>query len=154
MGYSTAEVETFLEEMARLAEKSIRTEKELQDRVQALNEELVRWKGREAEIGKLREKAQNDAGQLRAEAERDASKTLAEVEERANEIRNRTEQWLEDVIAKVEETERRRTSFVTAFRSALDSHYALLKAEEEPSESLGAKLSEFLSGEAPPPAAN
>ena len=78
----------------------------------------------------------------RAEAE----KMLAETEEKAGSIRKRTEGWLEEVIAKVEETQRQKKNFLTAFRSSLDSHYELIKSEEEEAEPLTAKLSDVLRG--------
>jgi hypothetical protein len=44
----------------------------------------------------------------------------------------------------VEETQRQKKNFLTAFRSALDSHYALIRSEEEDAEPLAGKLSGIL----------
>lgn len=143
-GYSPREVVEFLEGTAKAWEKVQRHEKELLEKVKNMSEELVRWKNKEIEIQKLRERALQEADAIRAEATKEAQRLFAEVEERANEIRQKTEEWLESVIAEVEETERQKTNFMTAFKAALDSHYELLKSEQGDVEPLGAKLNHFL----------
>lgn len=143
-GYAPKEVGDFLEMLSKTWDKAQRQEKEMLEKIRSLNEELTRWKNREVEIAKLREKTLQDCDGMKDQATREAQRVFSEVEERANEIRRKTEEWLEDVIAHVEETERQKMNFVTAFKSALDSHYALLQSEQSDSEPLGAKLNHFL----------
>lgn len=145
-GFSAGEVVDFLAQVSKSIEKMQRHEKELTDRVKFLGEELTRWKNKELEMQKLREKAVQDAEAIRAEAGREAQRAFAGVEERAKNIRQQTEEWLEKVIAEVEETERQRANFVAAFKSALDSHYVLLQNESEGAQPLGTKLNQFLRG--------
>lgn len=147
LGYSPKEVVEFLDMTAKTWERVQKNEKELLDRIQTLSDEILRWRGRESEFEKLRENAVREAHAIREKGQEDAAKHFAEVEERANAIRRKTEEWLEGVIASIEETERQKSNFVTAFKSALDSHYALLQSENEGVEPLGTKLSHFLRSE-------
>lgn len=143
-GYSVQQVSEFLDLVGRQMERMLRQEKELGDKLQGLNEEITKWKGREAEVAKEREQMLVEAEMTKSAAAQQAQRILDETEERAEGIRRRTEEWLETVLAQVEETERRRSHFLLAFQSALDSHYELIKQEQEPKEPLGQRLSQFL----------
>jgi DivIVA domain-containing protein len=87
-----------------------------------------------------------DGQAMREQARVEAEKIFAEVEERANQIRRKTEEWLEEVIAEVEETQRQKLSFMTAFKSALDSHYELLERQPAEDQPIGARLNHLLKG--------
>lgn len=143
-GFSPKEVGEFLDQMAFTWEAFLKREKEHTDKIQTLHDELVRWKGREQELVRTKQNAIEEVSKIKEEAKAEAQKHFSEMEQRAVEIRQRTEEWLENIIAEVEETERQRHNFVTAFRSALDSHYALLNGSETTQESLGQKLNQFL----------
>lgn len=143
-GYSPEEVVSFLEMTAKAWEKVQKQERDLQLKIQAMGDELIQWKGREGELVKLREKALAEAEGIRQKATEDATKIYLEMEERAAQIRQRTEEWLTTVIEQVEATERQKHSFVTAFRTALESHYELLNREQNESAPLGTQLSQFL----------
>lgn len=144
LGYDPKEVVDFLEVIAKSYEKMQKQEKELLEKIQSLNDEVIRWRGKENEIQKQRERLQAEASDIRGRAEAEAQKIYAEVEQKAGEVRNKTEAWLEKVLEEVEETERRRNNFVSAFRSALDSHYELLKKEDAPWEPLSQHLGSLL----------
>ncbi len=144
LGYDPKEVVEFLEQMAKTFEKQQKHERELFDKIQSLNDEVIRWRGKENEIQKQRERLQAEAADIKERALSESQKIYAEVEQKASEIRHKTEAWLERVLSEVEETERRRNNFVTAFKSALDSHYELLKKEDAPWESLGNHLGSLL----------
>lgn len=143
-GYSARDVVEYLELTAKGLEKWQRQEKEMGEKIQSLNEEILRWKGREGELAKHREKALVEAEEIKNQAAEEANRIFKEVEERANSIRQKTEEWLENVIAQVEETERQKSSFVNAFRIALESHYEILKKDQENEEPLGSRLNQFL----------
>lgn len=149
LGYSAKEVQDFLDLLAKGWERMQQNEYELTDKVQKLTDEVTKWRLKEAELDRLREQAVVDAQATRDTAKQEAEKILSEVEVRASDIRHKTEEWLEEVIAEVEETQRQKMSFMTAFKSALDSHYALLNRQPEDSESIGARLNNFLRGERP-----
>ncbi len=144
LGYDPKEVVDFLEHLAKAFEKQQKQERELFDKIQSLNDEVIRWRGKENEIQKQRERLQAEAADIKERALAESQKIYAEVEQKAAEIRNKTEAWLERVLTEVEETERRRNNFVTAFRSALDSHYELLKKEDAPWEPLTNHLGSLL----------
>lgn len=144
LGYAPKEVVTFLDATAKAWERVQRHEKELLDRIHSLHQEILQWKSREGEIERLKEKVALEAQAIRDEAQKLAEKRFAEVEIRANAIRVKTEEWLETVIAEVVEAERQKLNFMTAFKSALDSHYELLRNERAQSEPLSQKLTQFL----------
>ena len=144
LGYSPKEVVEFLDEVARAWERVQRREREVTEKMKAMSDEVNRLRQQEKEISKLREDAQKEAQAIREEAGRDAGLMFQELEKRAEEIRQQTEAWIEQVISEVEETERQKSNFMTAFRSALDSHYALLKSREEDAKPLGDRLANFL----------
>ncbi len=132
-GFSKREVRDFLRLVSKLWVRMLDHQQILGQRIVRLETELASFHAREKEITDRK---------IQAEAE--AAKLLKETEEKAESIRDRTEAWLEEVIAKVEETQRQKQNFLTAFRSALDSHYALIKTEEEDQEPLASKLSVVL----------
>lgn len=144
LGYNVDEVDGFLEHMSRVIERAARHERELSERLAVLQDELVRFRGREAEVEKAREQAEAEAVKSRQDAEEHAQRILREAEKGAQMVRAAAEEWLESLFERVEETERRRTSFFTAFRSALDSHYELLRKDEAATVPLKAELTQFL----------
>ncbi len=143
-GYEPREVAEFLDLIAKSIEKVGREEKNLQKKLATLTEELGKWKARETELIQMREKAMADAEEIRNQASKEAARQLQDVEERATTIRSSTEEWLEEVISRLEETQRQKQNFVTALRSSLDSHYELLRGEEPIVTPLGTQLTEFL----------
>jgi cell division initiation protein len=144
LGYSPQEVVEFLDATAKAWERVQRHEKTLVSNIERLKDKLKAWEDREAELIRLRELALQDADSIRKEAVNAAEKMFLEVEEKAAGVKAKTEEWLTKVIAEVEETEKQRTSFVNAFKAALDSHYELLSVKTQQNEPLGAKLDKFL----------
>ncbi len=142
-GFSRKEVRDFLRLVSKLWARMLDHQQELTVRLQSLETEVAGWRSRDAEIKSQRERALAEAQNIRDLARTEAEKLMAETEERAEKVRNRTEDWLENVIAKVEETQRQKQNFITAFRSALDSHYELIKNDTD-GEPLTAGLSEVL----------
>jgi cell division initiation protein len=132
-GFSRKEVQDFLRALSKLWVRMLEHQQILTDRIVRLESEVASWNAREKEIA-----------EIKARAEADAAKLLAETDQKAEAIRSKTEAWLEEVIAQVEETQRQKTNFLTAFRSALDSHYALIRTEEDDVEPLSAKLTGIL----------
>ncbi len=143
-GYEPREVTEFLDLIAKSLEKANREEKTLQKKIAVLTDDLGKWKTRENELVQIREKSVADADEIRHQASKEAARILQDVEERAAKIRQSTEAWLEEVLDRLEETQRQKHSFMTALRSSLDSHYELLKSEAPEGTPLGAQLTEFL----------
>ena len=143
-GYEPREVAEFLDLVAKSIEKAAREEKILQKKLATLTEEMGKWKARESELTQMRDKAMADAEEIRNQASKEAARLLQDVDERASVIRSSTEEWLEEVLSRLEETQRQKHNFVTALRSSLDSHYELLQGEEPSAAPLGTQLTEFL----------
>jgi len=129
IGYAPKEVVEFLDSVAKTWEAVQRQERALSDKIQKLEEELKAWKARESELDELRQQAGDEAKIIHTQATEDARRFMKGVHERAEEIRERTEGWLENVIKEVEQAEKKKESFMTAVKSTLDEHYAILKEE-------------------------
>jgi cell division initiation protein len=143
-GYAPQEVVDFLDATAKAWERVQKQEKDLLEKVKTLTDEVLMWRKREQEFEAQKVRAEQDAKGIKEKAEEESRLILQEVNQRAEEIRGRTEEWLADVIKEVEETERRRDSFVSAFRAALDQHYALLERNPEATKPLETYLEHFL----------
>ena len=143
-GYNVDEVDAFLENVARVIDRAARHERDTNDKLRALEEEVAGYLLREAEIATLKEKAEADAEESRRNSDEYSQRMLREAEKGAQMVRVKAEEWLASLFERVEETERRRTSFFTAFRSALDSHYELLRKDEAAAVPLKAELTQFL----------
>lgn len=137
LGYSPEEVIGFLESVAKLWEKVQKHEKELTHRIERLEQTIQAWQARESDLDKIREEVFKQAAEQ-------ANQLLADSEQRAQVIREHTESWLTEVLQEVEEVERRKNNFITAFRSALDSHYEILKSDQIGQEPIALKLNAFL----------
>jgi len=144
MGYSPEEVVAFLDQTAKTWIQVQKRERDLIQKIELLNTEISQWKKREEEIVKIKQDAIQEAQQIRELGAKDAEKLLRQVEEKAQDIRVKTEEWLAEVINKVQETERQKNNFMTAFKSALDSHYDLIKNDQELAEPLTHQLDSFL----------
>lgn len=144
LGYAPEQVVEFLEKISKVWEKVQKNEKELIRKIDDLETLISEYQAKEDEVRQIRDMAQSDAEAIRKEAGKEAERILQEVEGRADNIKAKTEEWLAEVIAKVEETEKRKANFMRAFRSALDSHYELLKQEQEGAEPISIQLDQFL----------
>jgi cell division initiation protein len=145
LGYSAPQVVEFLDSVSRCWEKVQRREKELIEEIRTLNEEIDTLNSREGEIEKIRAKAHEEAQAIREQGRQEAERYFLEARNRSEGIRVKTEEWLATIISQVEETERRRNSFLTAFKAALDQHYELLNSDIHQNEGLDNQLSGFLS---------
>jgi len=134
LGYSPEEVVGFLDDVAKLWEKIQKREKDFLQVIEKYELELKAWSQKESDLALIKE-----------EAKKEAEKIIDAAEKRTQEIRQNTENWLATVLQDVEEVERRKQNFVTAFRSALDSHYEILKKDESSQDSLTSRLEQYLS---------
>lgn len=144
-GYSPHQVVEFLDTVSKAWERVQRREKELIEEIRVLNEEIETLHQRECEIEEVRLRALEEAERIREQGRQDAVKYFDEVKQRSEEIRGKTEEWLTSLITQVEETERRRNSFLTAFKVALDQHQELLSSDLEKNRGLENQLTHFLS---------
>ncbi|MCB0416485.1 MAG: DivIVA domain-containing protein [Bdellovibrionales bacterium] len=129
-GYTPKEVAEFLESLAAQWEAKNAEERKLLNKIKLLEDDLKEWKDREDKLIQLREGAKLKAQEIEAQATRDASLFLKSVQDRAEQIRRKTEEWLERVIAEVDKTETRKRQLVEALKNTLDEHYAILSDEQ------------------------
>ncbi|MFM8269135.1 MAG: DivIVA domain-containing protein [Pseudomonadota bacterium] len=138
LGYSPEEVVGFLDQVAKVWEKVQKKERELIGQINDLKAEIKGWENKQDELAKLQELAKLEA-----------QKIVNEAELRSQEVRQKTEQWLTEVLEEVQQVEKRKANFITAFRSALDSHYEILKTEQSDSGPLTDKLHAYLKNSKP-----
>ncbi|MCB0406074.1 MAG: DivIVA domain-containing protein [Bdellovibrionales bacterium] len=138
--YTPKVVAVFLESLSAQWEAKNNEERKLLNKIKLLEEDLKEWKDREDKIIQLREGAKIKAQEIEAQASRDASLFLKSVQDRAEQIRRKTEEWLERVIAEVDKTETRKRQLVEALKATLDEHYAIL-SDEQSLPALGLDLS-------------
>lgn len=143
-GYSPREVVDFLEKVAKQLERMQQHEAELMRKLSGQAAEITRWQAREKELDELKNNALKEAEMIRENANTERTRASEELEQRANQVREQTESWLAEVISEIEETERQRSNFMLAFRSALESHSELLKKNVETLSPLGNRLAKFL----------
>lgn len=129
IGYSPREVVEFLDVIARRWEQLQKQERTLIARVESLEEEVKRWKDREDAIDEMKKRAEEDSKSVQDQATKDAARFLKSVQERADQIREKTEAWLEKVIAEVEDTEKRRQNVLASLKDTLDKHYQILDGQ-------------------------
>jgi cell division septum initiation protein DivIVA len=134
----------FLDQVAKLWEKVQKKERDLNSQIDQLKAEIKSWENKRADFAKLQEMAKADAQKIITLAQEDAQKIIDESENRSQEVRKNTENWLTEILEEVQEVEKRKANFITAFRSALDSHYEILKTEQDVQDSLTHKLHEYL----------
>lgn len=144
LGYSPEEVVGFLDSVAKLWEKIQKRERDLLETIERLESTIRAWESRESELEGIRKMAQKEADRIVSIANQKAEEMFQESEVRAQTIRKDTEAWLAEVLEEVEEVQRRKSNFINAFQTALDSHYEILKSEKENRESLSCRLTEYL----------
>jgi cell division initiation protein len=144
LGYSPEDVVSFLDQTAKAWTQVQKREKELIQKIESLNAEISHWRQRESEINKIKQDAIREAEAIIEAGSEEATKLFKQVEDKAQDIRQKTEEWLAEVINQVQETERRKSNFIIAFKSALDSHYELIKNDQELTEPLSKRLDTFL----------
>ena len=143
-GYDPRAVAEFLDQVATHLDNVHRNEKRLTKELESANRHLLQWESRQDEVTAMKEAAAKEANAIREEASKEAARMIQEVEEKASEIRKNTEEWLAKLISGLEETQRRKESFIKAFKASLDSHYELLEADQAHAESLDSQLSTLL----------
>ena len=143
-GYSPEEVVNFLDVTAKLWEKVQKREKDLNEKIRSLEETVRSWELRESDLDRIRDKALEDAKKIREEANEQGCEILRAVESRADGIQKRTEEWRSGILSEVEAVERQKMNFVTAFKSALNSHKELLESDQGGIEPLSSRLHQFL----------
>lgn len=144
LGYSPEEVVGFLDQVAKLWEKVQKKERDLIHQIDQLNGDLKTWESKRGDLEKLQDMARLDAQKIISLAQTEAQKIMDEAETRSLEVRKNTENWLAEILEEVEAVEKRKANFLTAFRSALDSHYEILKTEQEDPNPLTDKLHSYL----------
>lgn len=143
LGYSPHEVILFLDQTAKVWERSQANVKQFKEQIEELNQEIGSWKNKERELEMIRAAALEEADKIRAAATDHGKKLLQEAREQAMQIQGKTQEWLADVISSLQDTDRRRQTLSAELRKKLEEHFSLL-GEAEHAKTLDEQLSQFL----------
>ena len=146
MGYSPHEVILFLDQVAKQWEQVQAGEKRLCSTIEELKKEIDEWQTKERELEMIRAAALEEAEKIRGAATDHGKKLLQEAREQAGTIQGRTQEWLADVIANLQNTERRRQEMTVALRQKLEQHFSLLEDAEKLGGPLEDRLANYLNG--------
>lgn len=126
-GYAPQEVVDFLAQAAKLLASLQQREKETNEEIRTLKAEIKRWEDKESELDEIRKKALLEAEAIIQETKKEAATLFSQARNKAEEMRIHTEEWLTTVLSQVQETERKRETFIQDFKSFLDRQYELFE---------------------------
>ncbi|MBI1861384.1 MAG: DivIVA domain-containing protein [Deltaproteobacteria bacterium] len=146
MGYSPHEVILFLDQVAKQWEHVQAGEKRLSSTVDDLRKEIDVWQTRERELEHIRAAALEEAEKIRGAATDHGKKLLQEAREQASSIQGKTQEWLADIIVRLQDTEKRRQTLSSELRKKLEEHFSLLEDAEKLGGPLEDRLANYLDG--------
>lgn len=129
-GYDPGEVDAFLEMVAERVEEVVRENRSLQERLQALTDQVQGQEGREKAVQEALVAAQQLRDQIRAQARREAELLRREAEGEAEQAVSAGEQAVEEIRSSLRDLERRRRQFLERHRRFLERELDHLEAEE------------------------
>jgi cell division initiation protein len=134
-GFSTREVEAFLELVAGEFEEVVKENIALKDSVKRLQLELDQHKERERTLQETMVTAQRISEDLRQAAKKEADIILADAEHQAEKIVQDAHHKLVQVVSDINELKRQRLQFESQVKAVVESHLKLLEAFSSASES-------------------
>lgn len=130
-GYSTQEVDSFLELVAERLEELVKENLTLRERADRLAEQVTAQTGRERAIHEALVSAEQRREETVAAAQKEAELILREARARAGEILAEVDGQLALRNGALEELDRRRKRFLASFRRLLERELDALSAEED-----------------------
>ncbi|HLZ46396.1 MAG TPA: DivIVA domain-containing protein [Gemmatimonadales bacterium] len=127
-GYETLGVEDFRVRVADALERAIRERQVLEERVNALTEQLRVFREREKAMNEALVAAQQLRQDTRAAAEREGQVIVREAEAEAKRLLDEAKSAENAVKARMADTERAFQQYVGGFRALLERHLAELRA--------------------------
>jgi len=130
-GYSPDEVHSYLEMVAEEYETVIKKNRDLELRVEMLEERLDNYKRMESVLQETLITTQRTAEETKANAEKRAQTIIAEAKLDAQKVNNETNERLSRIRREVADLNAQRDSFLVNFRSLLESQVSLLDLIEK-----------------------
>ncbi|MDP9728408.1 DivIVA domain-containing protein [Alicyclobacillus tolerans] len=129
-GYDEDEVDDFLERIIQDYEGLIRTNKELEEKIEQLNERLQHFTNIEESLSKSIIIAQETAEEVKNNAKKEAQLIIKESEKNADRIISEALQKSRKMAMEVEEIQRHAAIFRARFRSLIQAQLELLESNE------------------------
>jgi len=130
-GYSTQEVDTYLEQLGEQMENLRQENQQLRQELAELKGELKDYRGRESTLEATLTQTREVAEEIKANAEREAQLLIAEAELQAEKILGQTHNRLAQIHDDISELKRQRAQFEVRLRSLVEAHLKLLDVEAE-----------------------
>lgn len=127
-GYDEDEVDDFLERVIQDYEASIRQNKELEERMEQVNERLKHFTNIEESLSKAIIVAQEIAEEVKTNARKEAQLILKEAEKNADRIISEALNKSRKIALEVEEVQRHAAIFRARFRSLVQAQLEMLES--------------------------
>ncbi len=126
-GYDEDEVNEFLDQVIKDYEALIRENKELQDKVEGLEEKLAHFTNIEETLSKTIIVAQEAADEVRNNSKKEAQLIVKEAEKNADRIINESLTKSRKIAIEIEELKKQAMIYRSRFRSLLEAQLEMLK---------------------------
>ena len=130
-GYSTQEVDAYLEQLGEQMGGLRRENQQLRQELAELKGELKDYRGRESTLEATLTQTREVAEEIKANAEREAQLLIAEAELQAEKILGQTHNRLAQIHDDISELKRQRAQFEVRLRSLVEAHLKLLDVEAD-----------------------
>lgn len=129
-GYSTQEVDSFLELVAERLEELVKENLTLRERADRLAEQVTAQTGRERAVHEALVTAQQLRDEIQGNAQKEAQLMIQEARAEARRIVAEGEEQMAARVETLHELDRRRKQFLAAFRRLLERELDVVAAEE------------------------
>lgn len=137
-GYTCAEVDSFLQEVADSLGALSEANKALDARVASLEHALEEHKGREQTLRDTLVTTQRMVDDMKATAQKEAQLIIDAANAKGEVLLNQAHNRLAQIHGDISELKKQRTQFEVKLRSILDAHLRMLELDKEEEESLDA----------------
>lgn len=129
-GYDEDEVNEFLEQIIKDYELLIREKKELEEKLEAMNERLSHFNNIEETLHKSIVVAQEAAEEVKGNALKEAKLIIREAEKNADRIVNESLSKARKIALEIEELKKQSKVFRTRFRMLIEAQLDLLQSDD------------------------
>ncbi|MGE4503888.1 MAG: DivIVA domain-containing protein [Desulfovibrionaceae bacterium] len=136
LGYSPAEVDEIMLEMAEVLGRGADEKRELKSRAERLEEQLTEYRQRDKTLRDTLMSTQKMVDELKMAAGREADQILDAAHSKAEETLRQAHSRLGQVHEEIESLKRQRNQFRVQVRSLVRTHLELLEAEDPDAERL------------------
>ncbi|NJB66646.1 cell division initiation protein [Desulfobaculum xiamenense] len=137
-GYTCAEVDAFLQEIADSLGELSETNKALEDRIAMLDQALAEHRGREQTLRDTLVTTQRMVDELKATAQREAQLIIDAANAKAEALLNQAHNRLAQIHGDISELKKQRTQFEVKLRSIVEAHLRMMELDKEEEETLDA----------------